>query len=295
MKIKYQAIKFSDKKLAVIEKANEIITDFESQGYDLTLRQLYYQFVAQDLIPNKQSEYKKLGVIINDARLAGLISWKSIVDRTRNLAGNSHWNSPAAIIRGSAEQYAIDKWENQPHRVEVWVEKEALAGIIGSVAERLDVDYFSCRGYTSQSEMWNAAMRLRRYIHNGQDVTIIHLGDHDPSGVDMTRDIIDRLSMFTGKKINVDRIALNMDQVRKYKPPPNPAKITDKRAAGYIKKFGMKSWELDALNPQTLDELIEKTILEHRDEDLWSEKVADEEADKEKLIKIAERAEEDEN
>jgi len=217
MKIPYQRIKFSDSKLAVIEKANEIIAEFEEQGYDLTLRQLYYQFVANDLIPNKQSEYKKLGVIINDARLAGLVSWRAIVDRTRNLQGNSHWDGPAAIIRQSAELYQIDKWKNQPHRVEVWIEKDALAGVIEGVCTRNDVDFFSCRGYTSQSEMWAAGMRLKRYGRAGQDVTILHLGDHDPSGVDMTRDIFERLNMFAGTKINVERIALNMDQVKKYK------------------------------------------------------------------------------
>ena len=292
MKIPYQRIKFSDSKLVVIEKANEIIAEFEEQGYDLTLRQLYYQFVANDLIPNKQSEYKKLGVIINDARLAGLVSWRAIVDRTRNLQGNSHWDGPAAIIRQSAEQYQIDKWKNQPHRVEVWIEKDALAGVIEGVCTRNDVDFFSCRGYTSQSEMWAAGMRLKRYGRAGQDVTILHLGDHDPSGVDMTRDIFERLNMFAGTKINVERIALNMDQVKKYNPPPNPAKITDKRAAAYIRQHGMKSWELDALSPSTLDKLIEKHILELRDVDLWEEKIQEEQTDREALEEVADKMEE---
>jgi len=291
MMIKYRSKRFSDSQLAVIETANAIIEDYQGQGYDLTLRQLYYQFVAKDLIPNKQSEYKKLGVIINDARLAGLISWEAIVDRTRNLQGNSHWANPASIISQSADQYAIDKWVNQRYRVEVWIEKDALAGVIEGVCTRNDVDYFSCRGYTSQSEMWAAGMRLKRYVKAGQDVTIIHLGDHDPSGIDMTRDIQDRLSMFSGGNVTVERIALNMDQVRKYRPPPNPAKLTDKRAQKYIKEYGSSSWELDALDPKTLDKLIEKNILEFRNTKLWEEKVAEEEMDRTELREIAEKME----
>jgi hypothetical protein len=291
MKICYVEKKFADSSLVIIQQANAIITEYTKQGFELTLRQLYYQFVSRDIIANNMKEYKRLGSIINDARLAGLISWHSIIDRTRNLAGNQHWDSPSEIIRASARGFALDKWEGQPHRVEVWIEKDALAGVIEKVCRRHDVDYFSCRGYTSQSEMWSAAMRLKRYASDGQEPVIIHLGDHDPSGIDMTRDIMDRMSLFMGG-VDVKRIALNMDQVRKYNPPPNPAKITDSRADGYIKKFGRESWELDALEPRVLEKLIETYILEYRDEDLWNQKLSEQEDQRQRLIKVADEFEE---
>lgn len=286
--ITYVSKRFSAGSQAIIEQANEIIEDYATQGFDLTLRQLYYQFVSRGLIANKQTEYKRLGSIINDARLAGLIDWNTIVDRTRNMVSNSHWNGPHEIVAACANQFQIDKWANQERRVEVWIEKDALIGVIENVCRRNDVGFFSCRGYTSQSEMWAASQRLLEYTGDGQSVTIIHLGDHDPSGIDMTRDIDDRLSLFMGSSAgDVNRIALNMDQVDQYSPPPNPAKITDSRANGYIKQFGNNSWELDALEPSVLEQLIDDTIASCKDESLWKEMRAEEDGHIRSLKEVA--------
>jgi hypothetical protein len=287
-KIAYVEKKFSTGSLATIRRAEEICREYADQGFDLTLRQLYYQFVARGWIANKQTEYKRLGSIVSDARLAGLLDWNYIVDRTRNLRGLSHWTSPGQIIRGSARGYLTDRWANQPHRVEVWIEKDALVGVIAGVCQRHDVDYFSCRGYTSQSELWGAARRLRRYEDRGQKPIVIHLGDHDPSGIDMTRDIAERLSLFEAN-VRVIRIALNMDQVEEYEPPPNPAKLTDSRAGGYIDRFGDSSWELDALDPTTLDTLISSEITSWRDEAQWERDTAAMEAERSVLTAVAHR------
>lgn len=286
-KVKYVKKRFSPATLHMIAQANTIIEEYQAQGFELTLRQLYYQFVSRDLIPNTQKSYKHLGNVVNDGRLAGTIDWLAIVDRTRNLQSNSHWGGPGEIVEACARQFQIDKWEGQENRPEVWIEKDALAGVIEKVCKRNDVAFFSCRGYTSQSEMWVAAQRLERYRDNGQTPVIIHLGDHDPSGIDMSRDIDDRLALFMGG-VEVKRIALNMDQVNKYSPPPNPAKVTDSRAEKYIEKYGHESWELDALEPKVLEKLIEKTILSLRDDDMWGERVREENAHKQKLEDVAE-------
>lgn len=297
-KLCYVTRNFSDASLNLIQHANDIIEEYTAQGYELTLRQLYYQFVSRDLIPNTQKSYKNLGSVINDGRLAGYIDWLAIVDRTRNLQSNSHWESPSEIVETCVRSFQIDKWENQKIRPEVWIEKDALVGVIENVCSRNDVAYFSCRGYTSQSELWVAGQRLLKYYKAGQTPCIIHLGDHDPSGIDMTRDILDRIRMFTNRTIGsrggaslpdveVFRIALNMDQVRKYKPPPNPAKITDSRATKYIKKFGQSSWELDALEPKILDKLIETTIHSLRDERLWKRKLKEEKGHRATLQQVA--------
>jgi hypothetical protein len=290
--IKYVDRKFSLQTEAIILTANRIIAEYAEQGFDLTLRQLYYQFVARDILPNKQSEYSRLGSIVNDARLAGRIDWNAIVDRTRNLRKNSHWDHPRDIVQACAEQYQIDKWVGQEAHVEVWIEKDALIGIVESVCDPLDVPYFSCRGYTSQSEMWQASQRLIFHAKQERKCVIIHLGDHDPSGKDMSRDIKDRLNLFMDRadqSVVVRRIALNMNQIEKYKPPPNPAKITDSRAKAYISEFGTESWELDALDPKVLAALITRNITDFIDKDLWDERVRLQQEHRDVLVKAAKR------
>jgi hypothetical protein len=286
-----------------------VLASYAEQGFDLTLRQLYYQFVAHDLFPdnrtwrwvessrkwvrdpdgtkNAEPNYKWLGDIVNKGRMGGYIDWDSIVDRTRELEERPHWDTPVELVEAAAKQFRVEMWAEQPHYVEVWIEKDALTGVIEGTCNRFDVPFFSCRGYTSQSEMWGASQRLLKKIIDGKTVTILHLGDHDPSGIDMTRDIEDRLTLFVAQdyvranakeeglsvdelsetnirvtareavdRLTIDRVALNMDQVREFGPPPNPAKMTDARFESYRSEFGLKSWELDALDPATFDRLI---------------------------------------
>ncbi len=270
MRICYVSKRFTARSQELIEWANEIIEEYAEQGFDLTLRQLYYQFVARDLLDNTDREYKRLGSVVSDARLAGLIDWNAIKDRTRKLEELSHWDSPEEIIVGAMQSYRRDHWANQKYRPEVFIEKDALIGVIADICKELDVPYFSCRGYTSQSAMWAAGQRIIEHTDNGQTPIILHLGDHDPSGIDMTRDNRDRLEMFTGG-VEVRRLALNMDQVNQYGPPPNPAKTTDSRFAAYIELYGGDSWELDALNPSVMADIIEDAVVGLRDKDAYQE------------------------
>lgn len=285
-KIQYREIKFRADSLALIELASEIIEDYDEMGYDLTLRQLYYQLVARGHIENTERSYKRIGSLINDARLAGLIDWSAITDRTRNMVQNSHWSSPMQIINGAISQYAIDKRADQPWYLEVWVEKEALIGVVGKVCEELDVPYFACRGYVSQSEMWAAARRLDNALDTHESCKIIYLGDHDPSGVDMPRDIRDRLYMFEAPSM-VDRIALTMEQIEQYAPPPNPAKLTDSRCKDYIERYGDESWELDALSPQVIADLITDAVNDCTDFDLLKAKRSKEATEKASMKKYS--------
>lgn len=288
-KVKYKDVNFSAPRLDIVNQANTIIAEYQAQGFQLTLRQLYYQFVARDLMENKKQSYDRLGDIISDARLAGLVDWLAIVDRTRNLRDLAHWDDPSSIVSACARQFRIDKWGDQPKRVEVWIEKDALVGVIEDVCERNDVPFFSCRGYTSQSEMWVAAQRLLKWEKGKQDAVILHLGDHDPSGIDMSRDIQDRLELFTGGRVEFKRLALNMDQVQQYSPPPNFAKTTDARYAGYQALYGEESWELDALDPQMMADLIERNIHEMRDDEAWAASTEMEDNHKAALSNVSDR------
>jgi len=289
-KFAYTEKAFTTATLDTIRDANTIIKEYQAQGFTLTLRQLYYQFVSRDLIPNTMKSYKRIGSVVNDGRLAGLIDWNAIEDRTRNLEAVASWFSPESIIDSAARGYRTDLWAEQPARIEVWIEKEALAGVFEPICNTLRVPYFCCRGYTSQSEMWTAAQRLCAYRDQRKKQTpiILHFGDHDPSGMDMTRDIIDRMRVF-GLDLNLTRLALNMNQVEDYSPPPNPAKMTDSRFEGYVAEYGSESWELDALEPSVLSELVRKAVTARVDMDAWSESLDREGEDRQLLKVCAER------
>jgi hypothetical protein len=290
MKETYQDWKPSKESYRLLSAITEILEYFEDRGYKLTLRQLYYQLVSKDIIPNSVKEYTRIGNVVSRGRLAGLIDWYMIEDRLRIPQSRGHWDSPRQIIETASRTYYRSRWENQRSYIEVWCEKDAVSNIIEPVCDRWDVTFMANRGYSSLSAMYNASQRLKEAHDDGKFVGVIYLGDHDPSGIDMTRDIKDRLGIFLNQGIsfnNVDRIALNMDQVDQYKPPENPAKVTDSRFAGYVKIYGYSSWELDALEPSVLDQLVEDKITEFVDRDLWDEVTDLEEEHKERLRKIA--------
>lgn len=273
----------------VVRVANEIISEYMEAGYTLTLRQLYYQFVSRDLIQNTQNEYKRLGKIIDAGRKMGMIDWDAIEDRTRNLRGTNTWRNPQAIVKGAADGFKLNPWADQKIRVEVWIEKDALVGVIQPTCSRFRVDYFACRGYSSQSEAYAAGKRLAAYAEAGYRVLVLHLGDHDPSGIDMTRDNRDRLKLFSGTEVDFRRIALNMDQIDQYNPPPNFSKESDSRTKWYREEYGTdSSWELDALEPKVIDALIASHIDPLIDREKWDATMAQERIDREILRGVEE-------
>lgn len=295
-KIRYKNYKFRKESYALIGMANQIISEYQAQGHELTLRQLYYQFVARDIIPNSDASYGKLGTVINKGRVAGLIDWSSIVDRTRTSRSNTHWNDPEEIIQAAADSFRLDTRATQEVYIEVWVEKDALVDIVGRVCRELDVPYFSCRGYVSQTAMWEAAQRItkevciseKHYIKHGlKEAVLLHLGDHDPSGINMTNDIQKRLHLFEAP-IEIERIALTMEQIEKHKPPPNPAKITDSRYWSYANIYGNESWELDALNPEVITQVIASSIAGYTNEDVREDMIIEQELRREELQYAAE-------
>jgi len=267
----------------LIEKANEIIAEYEAQGFTLTVRQVYYQFVSRDLVPNSLQSYNLVDRVLNKGRMGGLIDWWAIEDRTRRTYGNSHWDNPKQILDSCARSFRLDTRAGQPITVEVWIEKEALLGVVAPTCQELDVTYLPCKGYYSISAMWRAAQRLK-YDNN---VVVLHLGDHDPSGLDMTRDIRDRLTLFGCDNLKVKRIALTMAQVEELKPPPNFAKMSDSRYADYAEEYGDQSWELDALKPEYIANLIKKHVDELTDWALVESQKTLQEKYREKLQEVA--------
>ena len=262
----------------VVEASQTILREYMQQGYSITLRQLFYQFIARDLFPNEWIDpsynkkhglpadtkntiknYKRLSVVVKRAREGGLIDWEGMVDRTRNMVGNPIYDSPAGMVSQMSESYFVDLWKGQPYRVEVWVEKDAMSQIVETACSPLGVDFFANRGYVSASTIWDIAHNRHKVAWDefGQKTIVLHLGDHDPSGIDMTRDIEERVRLYASPyyeaqkppDITFVRLGLNMDQIKELNPPSDPAKVSDPRAGEYVEKYGERSWELDALEP----------------------------------------------
>lgn len=328
MKQFFQQKKFNAEAEAIVDLSIQIVEAYRRLGYRLSLRQLYYQLVSRNAVPNTEKSYNKVGVIIADARLAGLIDWDMIVieDRNRGTIIPAHWDNPAQIIEAAVHSYRLDKWLDQPSYCEVMVEKQALEGVLEPVCRELDIPFTSNKGYSSVTMMhhtgqklkelfrnkakkkglwvnkWNLSKRMNmtaaQALHKADRIdpvggwklnqagieagwpriVVFYLGDHDPSGMDMTRDVADRLRMFSDwTPIEVRRLALNIDQVRELQPPENPAKVTDSRAKKYIERFGRSSWELDAVEPTALAQMVRTAILSVRDEEMWAASVRREE------------------
>jgi hypothetical protein len=293
-KICFQEKEFRQNTLALINKCNVILERYHAAGYDMTVRQVYYKLVAANEIENSDKSYNKIQLLLNDARLAGLVDWDFIVDRTRYLRRLPTWNATESFLESAREWFRIDKWASQDYRPEVWIEKDALVGVFERVCNELEVPFLSCRGYASLSEMFEAGYRrYSRHIQNGQTPFILHFGDHDPSGIDMSRDITERVGFLskTGEPKFI-RLALNMNQVDEYQPPPNFAKLSDSRARDYVIKYGENSWELDALEPNVLANLVRDNILAIRDDNLWNEALDEENEHKLELGRLAENYDE---
>jgi hypothetical protein len=292
MKQCYRDINFKKIQLAMIDTLNVIIAEYQDAGYTLTVRQLYYQLVARDIVPNTEKSYKYITRVVNDARIAGLIDWDAIEDRTREFIARQRWTSPKQILTAAATSYHTDPWLTQEYRPFVVVEKEALVGVFTKVCHAFDVPLLAARGYPSASVMREFVDT--QVIRSKQEVVMLHFGDHDPSGIDMTRDIEDRCHMFSGlaehevPMFTLERLALNIDQVKKHKPPPNPAKQTDARFSSYKRRFGVSSWELDALNPQILSDLARTAILELIDTTAWKKWEAKEKKSVTSMLKYVE-------
>jgi hypothetical protein len=184
---------------------------------------------------------------------------------------HSAWDDPADMIRSAAYSYREELWRGQRYRPEVWIEKSALLGVIEGVCNELRVPYFATIGNASQTLLHDAGKRFAEYMDQGLIPLVFHLADHDPNGIDMTRDVRERLALYAGAPIKVRRIALNLDQVRQYNPPPNFAKETDTRYAAYVREFGTTNcWELDALSPTVIAALIRSELENLIDADHWN-------------------------
>jgi hypothetical protein len=267
---------FYKKTAELLSECDAICTTYAAKGYTLTLRQLFYQLVATNKIENTVREYKNLGVVVTDGRYAGWLDWEHITDRVRVIQRKPRWQDVEDFVNVVAPQFAVDTWQKQLYRPEVWIEKDALIELAAEACEPLDVPYIAVKAYNSASAMWEATKRFREYRRDGQIPLILHLGDHDYTGDDCSRFLQERMTLLTDGLVELRRLALNRDQIEKYELPPQPGKQADPRFRGYLEKHQTTEvWELDALPPDVIVRIIEDGIHDVLEDDARQPYVAE--------------------
>ena len=282
----------------LFSQIDSVVEEFIGYDIKLTNRQLYYQLVGKDLIPNATEVYKRICTFLTDSRYGGLIDWEAIEDKGRVPEMHAEWDNVSKLIDSAVYSYRLPRWSDQEYYVELYCEKQAGETVLKPVAEDFHIYFGYNKGYSSASTMYDLSKRIAEQINDGKKVRILYFGDHDSSGLDMLRDIHARICEFltAGDDVidivgydeepmfKVIPVALNMSQIKQYKCPPNPAKMTDPRAKWYVSKYGKTSWELDSLNPLVVRDLAEKAIKQFLDQIKFNAWIKKEEQEKKALI-----------
>lgn len=233
--------------LSLIRAVSAVTDELKAEGLTLTLRQLYYEAVRRGLIQNKPTQYKRLGNVVTEARIAGHLDWDAIADPMRNLESQTTFRNAAQYVAAMANQYNESLWADQPYYAEVWIEKDAIASVVERACLQYRVPYFVCRGYVSQQCLYDAGKRFSHHISQGKIVRVFYLGDRDEFGGDLARDIEDRIDFFTrAGRPQFDPIAVRAEQITHLRLAPDPSNPSD--------------FEIEALPPKELLCLIVSSI-----------------------------------
>lgn len=254
------------------EKGIDIVGEY---GGEITLRALHYRLVSLGM-PNTVQHYKRVISAMTDARWKGEVEFDDFKDHERELIGETkaeiteledEIERAIKQIGLWMESYYLNKWENQPYYVEVWIEKKALIGAFKSPCYDYSTALFPCKGYPSLTWLYEAKTRFGEAEARNQEVIILYFGDYDPSGEDIPRSIQDNLEKM-GSDIEVERIALLEEQVTEWQLPPAPTKTTDTRSFTWD---GIGQVELDAIEPRQLQQLCKDAISKYFDAELNKE------------------------
>ena len=250
---------FRKETVDLINRINDVLNEYETR---LTVRQAFYQVSTRGIVSFDAKGYASVQQAIKKGRLAGIISWDKIEDRTRQPHSAVMWNGIADYMETVLHSYRRNIWLNQPNYFEVWLEKNALYGVVYPTCAKYGVTLQVITGYSSLSTIYDATKRLK----SGD--TILYLGDHDASGLDIERAISDGFRDDHGIDVNVKRIGLLYEDIEQYDLPPNPMKERDPRTKKY--QFDVSA-ELDAMPPNILVERVNNAIYKHLDQRKWAE------------------------
>jgi len=263
---------------------NEVVLEslkvFRQYDTALTLRQLYYRLVSKHLFSNTINSYKRLSRLMVRARETRDVPVNCLEDRSRRILGrgDTGYNSAEdflkqrfANLQSSWKSFNMPRWDDQPVYLVVSLEKDALSRLVSDIANRYAVRTFPTRGYPSFTYVQNMASYIRNRLKDKPTV-VLYFGDFDPSGIDIERDLTDRLAKYDAGDFSVQRVALNSDQIEQYKLPPMPVKKSDARAERFVEEYGNMTVELDALEPTVLKNLVQQAILSHIDLRNWKKR-----------------------
>jgi hypothetical protein len=247
----------------LIDEARAILAAYRP----MTVRQVFYQLVSQQVVENCRSRYQAVSDALVDARREGAIPWHWIEDRLRVPRGlGDGWDSAEEFladgVAGLDRGYSAAVWPTQPRYLEAWLEKDALSGIFENALAPYNIGLNVGRGYDGWSSIHNAAVRF--WDVPQPETVILYFGDFDPSGEDMVRSLRERLSD-QGAEPTIIKVALSLDDVTRYNLPPNFTKAADSRRTAFVERFGDLSVELDALPPDVLRARIVEAVEDHMD------------------------------
>lgn len=250
----------------------------------MTLRQLFYSLTVQGIIDKEEREYAAVGVQLLKLRRTGRVPWSAIADNTRWVRKPRTFRGPEHALKATAAFYRRSLWADADVRVEVWCEKDAIAGVIVDVTDELDVPFYVARGFASETYAYEAAESI---IADGRPCFIYEFGDHDPSGVAASAVLRRKLVDFVGAraKVHFVRAAVTPEQIEAWDLPSRPTKREGNRhALGFVGD----SVELDAIPADRLRELVRSAIEEHIDKRRLAVTMAAEASEREYLLSIAE-------
>ncbi len=247
---------------AAIVSIEQAIINILQEIQPATVRQLFYALTVKGVIEKTEQEYQRTVCRkLTELRENGRVPFDWISDHTRWIRKPTTYSGLDQCLKATARFYRRDLWLDMPVYVEVWIEKDALAGVAVDVTEEFDVPLMVSRGYASVSYLHAAAMTIAAM---DKPAHIYQFGDHDPSGVDLARDIETKLRRYApDAEIYFERVAVTPEHIGKWKLPTRPTKMKDTRA----KKFKGASVELDAIPPAQLRDLIREAIDQHVDKD----------------------------
>jgi len=267
---------------AAMASIKQVILDILDKDNPQTVRQVFYALTVRGAIKKEEIEYQRIVVrLLTEMREAGKIPFEWITDSTRLMRKPASFTNLNSCLESTANFYRRNVWSNMPVYVEVWVEKDALSGVLVTETEIYDVPLMSARGYSSISFLHSAAKAIKA---KNKPAYIYHFGDLDPSGVDAARDIEAKLRRYApGAEIHFERPAVTREQVDQWTLPTRPTKVTDTRA----KKFIGTSVELDAIPAAKLRELVRGCIEQDIDQKQYNFLKTTEESERELLVKWA--------
>jgi hypothetical protein len=266
---------------AEVEQRRNALLMIVADGKPMTVRQVFYQATVRGIVEKTEAGYAKVQTDLVVMRRSGILPYEWLADNTRWQRKPRTFNSVSHALEETARFYRRALWTDAGAYVEVWLEKDALAGVVLPVTAEFDVPLMVARGYASLSFLHTAA----EYISSlDVPVFIYHLGDFDPSGVNAGEKIEETLrDMAPDAELYFERIAVTHAQIEEWGLPTRPTKASDSRAKG----FGDISVELDAIEPNRLRELVREVLEAHLPPEQFEVLKAAEESERELLTMIA--------